>query len=136
MIPAWYMRFVPGHHGALDRVGGVPTHLPRDLPTAYEGHPLLFLAQFYCDGVRLNLPGTLCLQLYQDQPDGDPIPVPVLVPLDAELNASGQGVPYPGVLLHDIEWEYREDPDESDADMLELAKSKIGGLCYFHDALG
>lgn len=135
VISAWYMRFVPGHNGALDRVGGLPTHLPPVSPTAIEGHPLRFLAQLYCDGTRLNLPGTLCLHLYQDHPDGDPFPVPVLVPLDAKPNVAGLGISDSRVIPHDIEWEYREVPDESDSDQVELAASKIGGACYFSHAL-
>lgn len=135
MIPAWYMRFVPGHHGAHDRVGGLPSHLPPAFPCNHAGRALRFLAQFYCDGTRLNLPGVLCLQVYQDEPDGEVIPVPVLVPLGAAPNPEQRGTVYPGILPHDIEWEYREDPDEPDSDLVELAASKIGGVCYFSHAL-
>lgn len=135
MFPAWYMRFVPGHHGSLDRVGGLPSHLPVEFPTASEGHQLQFLAPFYCDGHRLVLPGALCLQLYQDEPDGDPFGVPVLVPKDASTNTAGLGRADPRVIPHDIEWDFREDLDDSDPDQVELARSKIGGVCYFPDAL-
>ena len=135
MIPAWYMKFVTGQHGAFDRVGGLPSHLPPAFPNNYEGQPLRFLAQFYCDGTRLNFPGVLCLQVYQDEPDGDPIPVPVFVPLGAAPNADLLGVPDPRVVRHDIEWECREDPDESTSDLVELAASKVGGVCYFSHAL-
>src|SRR5687768_5117210 len=113
------MQFLPGHHGALDRVGGLPSHLPPAWPNNYDGQPLRFLAQFYCDGTRLNLPGVLCLQVYQDHPEGTPVPVPVFVPLGAEPNAARVGVTDPGVIPHDIEWKYREDPDESDSDQVE-----------------
>lgn len=135
MIPAWYMRFAPGHHGALDRVGGVPSHLPAALPTNHAGRPLRLLAQFYCDGVRLDLPDALCLHIYQDDPDGDPVPVPVLVPPDADPNTGGLGAPDPRVAPHDIRWEYRPDPDEARDWEAELAASKLGGVCYFADAL-
>lgn len=93
------------------------------------------MAQFYCDGTRLNLPGILCLHLYQDEPDGDPIPVPVLVPLDATPNDARLGVTDPRVHPHDITWEYREDPDEASDEQLEVCASKIGGTCYFSHAL-
>lgn len=135
MIPAWYMSFVPGSHGALDRVGGVPTHLPPSFPTNSEGRPLRFLAQFYCDPVRFRLEGTLCLQIYQDLADDDPIPVIVRVPLSAELNELQLGMPAADIAPHDIEWSYQEDPDQSDDDLVELASSKVGGVCYFHHAL-
>jgi hypothetical protein len=129
------MRFIPGHHGALDKVGGLPTHLPATFPTNNAGQPLRFLAQFYCDGVRLRLDGTLCLQVYQDIPDGDPIPVIVRVPPGAELNSAQLGVPDPAVIPHDIEWEYREDPDDAPDWRTDLASSKLGGVCYFPDAI-
>lgn len=135
MIAAWYMTFVPGHHGALDRVGGLPSHLPPAFPDNGAGQPLRFLAQFYCDGTRLHLPGVLCLQIYQDEPDGDPIPVPVFVPVGALPNSNESGRPAPDVILHDIEWEYREDPDEPSDDRVDIAKSKLGGVCYFSHAL-
>jgi hypothetical protein len=96
---------------------------------------LRFLAQFYCDGIRLRLDDALCLQVYQDEPDGDPIPVVVRVPLGAELNIAQLGTPNPDVVPHDIEWEYREDPDEATDEQVELAASKIGGACYFPHAL-
>ena len=43
MIPAWYMKFIPGHHGTLDRMGGLPSHLPPVFPTNYanEAEPLV-----------------------------------------------------------------------------------------------
>ena len=65
-----YMRFVSGHHGSLDRVGGIPTHLP---PEDLGGNlaQMYFVGQFYCSESRLNLPGTLCLQIYQEAPDDD-----------------------------------------------------------------
>jgi hypothetical protein len=129
------MRFIPGHHGALDRVGGLPSHLPPAFPVNYAGRPLRFLAQFYCDGTRLSLPDALCLQVYQDGPDGGPVPVPVLVPLGAEPNAGRCGTPDPRVAPHDIEWEGRDDPDEPADDQVELAASKFGGACYFPQAL-
>jgi len=135
MIPAWYMKFVPGHHGALDRVGGLPSHLPPAFPQNHAGRPLRFLAQFYCDGARLNLPGVLCLQVYQDEPDGDPIPVPVFIPVGAEPNTGQLGAADPRVIPHDIEWEYREDPDEPTDEQVKVAASKLGGACYFAHAL-
>ena len=50
-------------------------------------------------------------------------------------DALPHGTPDPEVIPHDIEWEYREDPDEATDDQVELAASKIGGACYFSHAL-
>jgi hypothetical protein len=130
------MRFVPGHHAALDRVGGVPTHLPPTFPVSASGRPLRFLAQFYCDGARLRLDNTLCLHVYEDEAGYDPTPVVVRVPLAATLNVGQLGTPAADIAPHDIQGEYREDPDEAADDQVELAASKVGGVCYFPHALG
>ena len=94
-----------------------------------------FLAQFYCDPMRLPLADTLCLQIYQCDPEEDPWPAFVKVPLDAQLNIEGLGIAQPGVVPHDIEWEVRSDPDEASMGDVELAKSKTGGTCYFDGCL-
>jgi hypothetical protein len=147
MVAAHYMKFVRGHHGALDRIGGVPSHVPPVWLTSADsmapglvrpmrpGPPMRFLAQFYCDPVRLPLAGTLCLQIYQCDPEEDPWPAFLKVPLDARPNTEQLGIPQPGVIAHDIEWEVRSDPDEASLDDVELAKSKAGGTCYFDGCL-
>lgn len=127
------MRLVPGHHGALDRLGGLPSHLPPVFPRNPEGRPLRFLAQFAC-GERLPLPGGY-LHLYQDDAEYDPLPVAVLVPASALENAGRAGEPQPGVLPFDVTWERRDDPAEASDDDVELTASKAGGTCYFFDAL-
>ena len=134
VIPAWYMKFTLGHRGSLDRVGGLPTHLPPAFPRSADGErPLMFIGQFHCHPDRLVLGDTFLLQVYQDVPHGLPDPVVIRVPRDAPRNTQQLGTPAPGVLPHDIEWEYREDPDESDEHNLELAASKLWGRCYFGD---
>jgi hypothetical protein len=136
MITAWYMRLIPGHHGAFDYVGGLPTHLPPTFPISEEtGQPLRFLAQFACDGQRLSVANARFLQIYQDDPEYDPMPVIVLVREGACENAEGIGTSQPGVLLHDIEWEARVDPESRTTDDVHLAKSKAGGTCYFSDKI-
>jgi hypothetical protein len=42
----------------------------------------------------------------------------------------------PRIKPFDIEWDYREDPDEADGDAVELTESKAGGTCYFSDTVG
>lgn len=66
MVPAWYVKWVPGHHGSLDRVGSPPTHLPPEWPTTTSEAPLRFSAQFHCGGQRLRLEDTFLLQIYRD----------------------------------------------------------------------
>jgi hypothetical protein len=100
-----------------------------------DGKPLRFVAQFHCDGVRLKLDDTFLLQVYRDDPCENPVPVVVRVPQGAELNSRQFGTPDPDAAPHDIEWEYREDPEETSDDSLELAASKLWGVCYFSHAL-
>ena len=100
MKPAFYMQFVNGHFGSLDRTGGLPTHLPPEFPLCPSGKVMAFLAQFYCTDERLTLPGTLCIQLYQDvdvDMGGGPWPVAVSVPVVAKPNIEGLGVSQPTV---------------------------------------
>ena len=131
MIPAWYMKFVPGHRGALDRVGGLPTHLPPQWPSSPTGRPLRFEAQFECDGIRLSLPDTFLLQIYRDDPCQNPDPVVIRVPFDATENTDQIGISDPDAIPHDIEWVYGEDPDDPDPENTDTAASKLWGVCYF-----
>lgn len=135
MPVAYYMQFTKGHHGALDRLGGLPSHLPPAFPVCPDsGQELAFLAQFYCAPPRLDLEDTLCVQLYQAQDvgeGGDPVPVAVTVPLGSPANTDNRGTPQPRVVPHDVTWEERIDPDaEPDfPDDLPLYGSKVGGFC-------
>jgi hypothetical protein len=139
MSTAHYMQFIKGHHGAMDRIGGLPTHLPAVFPVALDGRSMAFLAQFYCAPTRLNLPDTRCIQLYQDRDVGEgggPWPTAIRVPLDAPLNTANSGTQLPMIKPHDITWETRVDPDSEPAspDDLPLYGSKIGGLCLNMDS--
>ncbi|HSI34991.1 MAG TPA: hypothetical protein VK986_15535, partial [Tepidisphaeraceae bacterium] len=72
---AHYMLFTPGHQGARDRIGGLPTHLPASPPVSpHTGEELAFLLQLYADDHRLPLPGVLGLHVYQIADDYDPSP--------------------------------------------------------------
>jgi hypothetical protein len=143
-IRAHYMKFVPGHHGALDRIGGLPTHLPPEFPMTtkevlepkgkrrrkekrlpVEMQPMAFTAQFYCTPERLNLPGALCVHVYQE---------------DAPENSEMLGRSNPEVTPHDIEWETRMDPATRPENVFDpvcrvLMDSKIGGTTFFEDGV-
>jgi hypothetical protein len=134
MRPAYYMKFIEGHHGAFDRIGGVPSHLP-PMPSICpdSGRERAFLAQIYSCPKRLELEGILCLHLYQDLGEGEPCPVVVSVPIGAKRNEEGLGIVKPGVRLLDTDWEYREDPDPDQVTTYDtdLGLSKCGGTTYF-----
>ena len=76
------------------------------------------------------------MQIYMDVPEGLPDPVVVRVGHNALENTAQIGTPDPNVIPHDIEWERREDPEESGEDNIELVASKLWGKCYFDDIFG
>jgi hypothetical protein len=67
---------------------------------------------------------------------GDPVPIAMRVPVDAEPNTQGAGVIQPGVGLYDIRWVPGIDPDtvpcgpDPTDEELRLAASKVGGTPY------
>jgi hypothetical protein len=138
MSVAYYMEFTEGHHGAPDRIGGLPTHLPEVFPKCVDtGEEMAFLSQFYSSQERFNVSGALCIQLYQclgvDEGE-DPTPIAVIVPLGASLNEADRGTPQPTVVPYDVSWVRKEDPDEYPVsgslspEILQLHQSKAGGL--------
>jgi len=143
MKTAYYMNVLKGHNGSLERVGGLPSHLPPSFPICPDtDQPMAFLLQIYCHPVRLPVPGALCLQLYQcrsvDNGD-DPTPVLVRVPMGARENIQAQGSISPLLEPHDIIWEVKEDPDEmpssSPVEGGKYYRSKLGGVPTFESCL-
>jgi hypothetical protein len=138
MSVAYYMEFIKGHHGALDRIGGLPTHLPEAFPICADtGQEMAFLVQLYSFHDRFNVPGAVCIQLYQCRgvDDGeDPNPIAVKVPIGALLNEAHRGTSQPTVMPYDIIWDRKEDPDEFPSsgglspEILQLHQAKAGGL--------
>lgn len=133
MIPAYYATYIPGHHGARDRIGGLPTHLPQPYPSCQHCHAeLTFVMQLYVDDKALFDDSWLVLQLYECDPCGRKL----LLALTggAKLNTANEGLPLPRVerqLNHmgvpyspvewgeqiewqDIIWEQRNDPEPTD----------------------
>ncbi len=140
------MRFIEGHHGSRDRIGGLPSHLPSSMPVWEDtGRELVFLAQFYCQPNRLGLEDCLCLQIYQNIEsycDNEIAPVAyepyvtaVLLPRNAPLNTTGAGCSCPDLQPFDIGWDYREDPDDFGADYSRVIGSKAQGTCCYANYL-
>lgn len=115
MKKVYYMDFHLGKTTSLNKVGGLPTHLPKNFPVSkITGNPLGFLMQLYCDEERLNIQDALCLQIYQsvEIDDGDdPSPVILKLPKNSSLN-TGLGVTHPDIEEYEINWILDEEPDE------------------------
>lgn len=137
MSKVFYMKFKKVSRGALDKVGGLPTHLPPCFPVStFTGKQLGFLFQMYCDSNRLPVEGTLCIQVYQsiniDSGD-DGEPVVIKVPLDAPLNKRNEGTIHPEVAEYDILWEEGTEPDylpdylDDSIESYKMLDSKLGG---------
>jgi hypothetical protein len=146
MIPASYAIFSKEQQpGVFDRTGGLPTHLPINMPICEDsGREMAFLAQIYCSPERLVMKNTLCIHLYQclGVDEGENLlPVVLKLPLDAPLNIGRKGTIHPGVSEFNIEWETKEDPDAFDINnpfnevQLALFQTKIGGLPAFPGAV-
>lgn len=131
------MNFEKKSDGGLDKVGGFPTHIPSSFPKSNAtGNQLGFLMQLYCDGKRLDIENTLCIQIYQSvdiNTGDDPMPVLIKLPADAQLNHYHQGILHPDVEEYSIEWEENEEPDilpyglEANSSELKMLSSKLKG---------
>jgi len=133
MTTAYYAKYSPGHHGARDRIGGIPTHLPPQYPMCNDcNEPLTFIMQLYVDDKDLFDDSWLALQLYECKTCYEPS----LIAIDkgARLNAKNEGVPLSQidyqlsnmgvpssrvewgeyVQWQDITWERRDDPEPTD----------------------
>lgn len=137
MSKVFYMKFEKMHRGALDKVGGLPTHLPPCFPVStFTGKQLGFLFQLYCDSNKLQVEGALCIQVYQsiDVDNGDDgEPVIIKVPLDAPLNDRNLGTIHPEVSEYDVLWEEGKEPDylpdylDDSIESYKMLESKLGG---------
>lgn len=134
MPTAYYFDFKLGHHGAPNRVGGQPSHVPINKPwPASEDDYWGFIMQLVVDGTRLRVSDAAYLHLYQPIDDGDdPTPYVVIVPPDAPPNSSGSVVESPFVECWDVDFVKREDPPAMptaiNLESANLMKSKLGGL--------
>ena len=100
-MTSYHMIFKDGYFGSLNKCGGLPTHLPETWPQI-DGTDLAFIFQLYCDGEKLNIPNTLCIQGYQLFEDGfyNSDIVVIQLPLDAKENVQQIGLSCP------VSWEY------------------------------
>lgn len=135
---SYHMDFSNVYTGKLDKYGGLPTHLPPVWPTEERwGDRLTFLCQLYCDDLKLSLPNTLCLQIYQLVIDGEEgsDPCIIQVPLGAKLNTQKEGISHPYIQEGDIIFEevWEEVNEQSVQDEFEsengiyLLKNKLKG---------
>lgn len=114
-IPAYYASYSHGHHGARDRIGGLPSHLPVPYPTCSEcGQPLGMLMQLSVDDKQIFDETWLAVQLYECAHEdcclkGDS--QLIFVPLNAPENSGNEGLEALDVQPRDIKWILRDDPD-------------------------
>ena len=144
MVNAYYANYVDGHHGSLDRIGALPTHLPDVLPRCECG-PAQFLLQLYFEGKTLAfVPSELmAIQLYSCSKCQFTSVVPITFSAP-QLNAAAPSF-YPpemdATLWQDIRWTEMDDPqptravdefwddDDIRPEYLHLLNDKLGG-CF------
>ena len=122
-MTSYHMIFKNGYSGSLNKCGVLPTHLPEVWPQI-DGTDLAFLFQLYCDGEKLNIPNTLCIQGYQLFEEGDYNSdiVVVQLPLNAKENIQQIGLSCPispDYSGGDIEFEVVEEQDNYNLDDLD-----------------
>ena len=133
-MTSYHMIFKDGYFGSLNKCGGLPTHLPEIWPQI-DGTDLAFLFQLYCDGERLNIPNTLCIQGYQLFEEGfyNLDIVIIRLPLDAKENVQQIGVSCPvspDYAGGDIEFEVVEEAEtfeENERKDIDVFASKLLG---------
>lgn len=131
---SYHMIFKNGYSGSLNKCGGLPTHLPEVWPQI-DGADLAFLFQLYCDGEKLNIPNTLCIQGYQLFEEGDYNSdiVVIQLPPNAKENIQQIGLSCPispDYAGGDIEFEMVEETnifEENEKNDIDVFASKLLG---------
>jgi len=145
MAHSHYMRFTTAIGHSLDRIGGLPTHLPPEFPRCpFSGEPMSFVAQFHVVEPRLSVRDARLIQIYQCL-DDEPWPIAITLGRDAPENTEDLGVIQPLLDPAAIEWNLVNEPVEpGDWDAVEtlpleeegrLQSSKAGGFCYYDSAI-
>jgi hypothetical protein len=135
---AYYMKFIEGHKGSKNKVGGQPIYIPEYKPWSKEDDKYYgFLLELNVDGKILNIPDTQSIQIYQSIEYGDdPQPVIIQVSYYAKINLAGNILVHQDANAWDIEFEKRVDPDILDEIKMEdhnLFKSKLKGIDPWSD---
>jgi hypothetical protein len=131
-------------NGGLDRIGGLPTHIPEQFPIGPNGEPLAFVAQFEVVEPRIHINGARFIQVYQD-PGDVPWPTAITLNMHAQENIDNLGRVHPLLPQREIIWEQLEEPVEdgdwgavdslSSFEEGKLQSSKAGGFCYYDSAI-
>lgn len=130
---AYYMKFEIGHKGSKNRIGGQPTFISKKSWPKEDDEYYGFLMELWVDGVRLSIPNTICLQIFQSIDEGDD-PTPIAIPIPPNCRKREENdklIIHPNAREYDIHFEPVEEPDELPKYGIELApyfKSKLGGL--------
>ena len=114
MATAYYANYRNGHQGAIDRIGGLPSHLPESIPHCECTEPMAFICQIYFEGkdlsfVPVDLMGIQFYSCFQCLIGDDQI---VKITKNAEPNHEGAGREWSErSLWRDITWTVKEDPE-------------------------
>ena len=138
---AYYAKYTEDHHGSLDRIGGLPSHLPDADPACDCANQMQFLAQIYFQGKVIEFINSDCMaiQLYSCP---DCMENRIIALSDtAKVNGDGSGRAWPKTQYWcDINWTEQTDPAPSadvgqywrDDNILpeyeHLLNDKIGGF--------
>lgn len=136
MATAYYLKFVDGHHGSKNRIGGQPTCAPETKPWPPEDNGYFaFVAEFDVDGEAIAISTIQKIQLFQPIDEGDdPTPVVGLVRKSINNESPAFDVPeHPLAKPKDILLEQHIDPDsmpnlDVDLEIGRLFKSKFSGV--------
>lgn len=128
---SYHMIFEKSYSGAMNKYGGLPTHLPKKWPQI-NGCDMSFLFKLYCDQEKLVIPNTLCIQGYQLIENGDYNSdiVIVQIPLDAQRNLNNSGIAASDFKEGDIAFQKLLEYDQYDQNIsneINIFRSKLLG---------
>ena len=139
---AYYAQYIDGHHGALDRIGGLPSHLPVGLHNCECDSEMSFVAQLYFQDKDLPFLDSCLLGVQLFSCDRCLHDIVLPIPEHAGSNESRTGKAWHKLnQWRDIKWVVRDDPEPTDdteqfwvGDVLapeyaHLLDDKIGG-CF------
>ena len=120
---AYFRKYIQQQEKRIDRFSDMikQEQVPKERICLVEA----FIFQLYCDGEKLNIPNTLCIQGYQlfEKGDYNSDIVVIQLPLDAKENIQQVGLSCPvspDYAGGDIEFEVVEEQDNYDLDDLNV----------------